>query len=68
MRRKCQNIRFTFTQKYSSSVMQHRLGYLFILNGLQEFLSTADILTPVSTDHSPVLFSFSKEKAKFDVL
>ena len=34
----------------------------FILNGLQEFASTADILAPISTDHSPVLFSLSQGK------
>ena len=33
------------------------LGYVFISNGFQEFLSTIDILTPISIDLSPVLFS-----------
>ena len=31
-------------------------------NGLHEFTSTTNILAPISTDHSPVLFSLSKEK------
>ena len=53
---------FTFTQQHSSGFIQRRLDYFFILNGLQEFASTADILAPISTDHSPVLFSLSKEK------
>ena len=34
----------------------------FISNGPQEFASSADILAPISTDHSPVLFSLSQEK------
>ena len=53
---------FTFTQQHSSGFIQRRLDYFFILNGLQEFASIADILAPISTDHSPVLFSLSKEK------
>ena len=44
---------FAFTQQHSSD---------FISNGLQEFASTTDILTPISTDHSPVFFSLSQEK------
>ena len=53
---------FTFTQQHSSGFIQRRLDYFFISNVLQEFASTTDILTPISTDHSPVLFSLSKEK------
>ena len=34
----------------------------FISNGLQEFASTTNILAPISTDHSPLLFSLSQEK------
>ena len=34
---------------------------MFIANTLQEFVTMKEILTPISTDHSPVLFSFSKE-------
>ena len=54
--------RFTFTQKHSSDFIQRRLGYILISNNLQEFVTMTDILTPISTDHSPVLFSLSKEK------
>ena len=53
---------FTFTQQHSSGFIQRRLDYFFISNGLQEFASTTDILTPISTDHSPVFFPLSKEK------
>ena len=53
---------FTFTQQHSSGFIQRRLDYFFISNGLQEFASTTDILTPISTDHSPVFFSLSQEK------
>ena len=53
---------FTFTQQHSSGFIQHRLDYFFISNGLQEFASTTDILTPVLTDQSPVVFSLSQEK------
>ena len=53
---------FTFTQQHSSGFIQCRLDYFSILNGPQEFASTTDILTPISTDHSPVLFSLSQEK------
>ena len=53
---------FTFNQQHSSGFIQRRLDYFFISNGLQEFASTADILTPISIDHSPVLFSLSQEK------
>ena len=35
---------------------------IFISNGLHEFASTTEILTPISTDHSPVFFSLSQEK------
>ena len=52
--------RFTFTQKHSSVFIQRTLD--LILNHLQEFVTMTDILTPISTDHSLVLFSLSKEK------
>ena len=54
--------RFTFTQKHSSGFIQRRLDYILISNNLQEFVTMTDILTPISTDHSPVLFSLSKKK------
>ena len=53
---------FTFTQQHSSGFIQRSLYSFFISNGLQEFVSTTDILTPISIDHSPVLFSLSQEK------
>ena len=51
-----------FAQNYSSGFTQRRLDYIFILNTLQEFVTISEILTPISTDHSPVLFSLSREK------
>ena len=35
---------------------------MFISNTLQNFVTKAEVLTPISSDHSPVLFSLSKEK------
>ena len=55
-------IKATLTQQHSSGFIQRRLDYFLISNGLQEFASTKDILTPISTDHSPVFFSLSQEK------
>ena len=52
--------RFTFTQKHCSGFIQRRLDYIFISNTLQELVTTTEILTPISTDHSPVIFSLSK--------
>ena len=43
-------------------MIQRRLNYILILNTLQEFVTMTEILTPISTDHSLVLFPFSKEK------
>ena len=54
--------RFTFTQQHKSAFIQRRLDYIFISNGLQEFVFTTDILTLFSTDHSPVLFYLTNEK------
>ena len=54
--------RFTFTQKHYLGFIQRRLDYILISNTLQEFLTMTDILTLISTDHSPVLLSLSKEK------
>ena len=54
--------RFTFTQKHSSGFIQRRLDYILISNNLQEFVTMTDILTPISTDHSSILFSLLKEK------
>ena len=59
--------RFTFTQKHFSGFIQRRLDYILISNTLQEFLTMTDILTPISTEHSPVLVSLSKEKVTIRV-
>ena len=58
---------FTFTQQHSSGFIQRRLDYFFISNGLQKFASTTDILTPISTNDSPVLFSLQREKVILEV-
>ena len=52
--------RFTFTQKHSSGFIQRRLDYIFTPNSLQELGTTTEILTPISSDHSAVIFSLSK--------
>ena len=54
--------RFNFTQKHSSGFIQRRLDYIFILNTLQELVTTTEILTSISIDHSHVLLSLSKGK------
>ena len=54
--------RFTLTQKHSSGFIQRRLDYILISNPLQEFVTITEILTPISTDHSPAVFALSKEK------
>ena len=53
---------FTFMQKHSLGFIQYRFDYILISNTLQEFVTMTEILTPISTDNSPVLFSLSKEK------
>ena len=52
--------RFTFTQKHSSGFIQRILGYILISNTLKELITMSEILTPIGTDHSPVLFSLSR--------
>ena len=51
---------FPFTQKHSSGFIQRRLDYIFNSNTIQELVTTTEILTPISTDYSPVPFSISK--------
>ena len=58
--RNTKSTRFTFTQKHSSGFIQRSLDYVLISNILQEFVTITEILTPISTDHSLVLFSLSK--------
>ena len=53
---------YTFRQKYVSWVLQRRLDYFFISNNIQEFILDTDIIPAISSDHSPVLISFSKDK------
>ena len=50
----------TFTQQHSSGFIQRRLDYIFISNTLQKLITTTEILTPISTDHFPVILSLSK--------
>ena len=50
---------FIFIQKCSSGFIQLRPDHIFISNTLQELLTTTEILNPISTDHSPVIFSLS---------
>ena len=50
----------TFTQQHTLGFIQRRLDYIFISNTLQELVTTTEILTPISTDHSSVIFSLSK--------
>ena len=38
---------FAFTKKHSSGFTQCRLDLIFISNALQEFVTTAEILTPI---------------------
>ena len=51
---------FTFTQKHSSGFNQRRLDYILISNTPEELVTTTEILIPILTDYSPVIFSFSK--------
>ena len=44
---------YTFRQKHVSGFLQRRLDYFFISNNIQEF---------ISSDHSPILISFSKDR------
>ena len=56
------NLNFlTFTEKHSSFI-QRRLDYILILDTF-EFLTMTEVLAPISTDHSLVLFSLSKDKS-----
>ena len=45
-----------------SGFLQRRLDYFFISNNIQEFILDTDIIPAISSDHSPILISFSKEK------
>ena len=48
--------RFIFRQKHNSGFTQRTLYYFLVSNILQESIKNTDILTSVSTDHSPIFF------------
>ena len=50
----------TFKQQHVTGFIQSRLDYFLVSNNLQEFTKKTDILTVLSTDHSPIFFSLSK--------
>ena len=54
--------RFTFRQKHASGFIQRRLDYFFVSNSLQDAITHADFFAALSTDHSPVTISISKNK------
>ena len=53
---------YTFRQKHVSGFLQRRLDYFFISKNIQEFILDTKIIPAISSDHSPILISFSKEK------
>ena len=53
---------YTFRQKHLSGFLQRRLDYFFISNNIQEFILDTDIIPAISSDPSPILIFFSKEK------
>ena len=53
---------YTFQQIQISGFFQRPLDYFFISNNIQEFVLDADVIPAISSDHSPILISFSKEK------
>ena len=52
--------RYTFRQQHVTGFIQKRLDYFLVSNNLQESINKMDILTALSTDHSPIFFSLSK--------
>ena len=53
---------FTFRQNQSTGFIERRLDYIFVSNCLQEFVNY-NVLPAISTDHSPVLTSFSNDNS-----
>ena len=51
-------------QKPVSGFLQGRLGYFLISNNIQELKVDNKTILAISSDHSLILFSFSKEKQK----
>ena len=53
---------FTFRQKHASGFILRRLDYFFLSNSLQDVITHADFFATLSTDHSPVTISISRNK------
>ena len=53
---------FTFRQKHASGFIQRRLGYFSILNIVKGVVTHTDFFAALSTDHSRVTISISKNK------
>ena len=49
--------KFTFRQSHFSGILQKRLDFIFVSNGLQYLIKDVDIGTALSSDHSPVKMS-----------
>ena len=52
---------FIFKQNHSTGFIERRLDCIFVSNCLQEFVNYTDVLSAISTDHSPVLISLSND-------
>ena len=59
--RNLESRQITFNRQLSSGFIQQRLDYIFISVTLQELVTTTEILTPILTNHSPVIYSLSNE-------
>ena len=59
---KIQNLktkRFTFRQHHATRFIQRRLDYFFISHQLQDTTKKTDILCVFTSDHSPLIFTWS---------
>ena len=54
--------RYTFRHQHITGFTQRRQDYFLVSNNLQESSNKTDILTALSTDHSSIFFSLSKNK------
>ena len=52
--------RYTFRKQHVTGFIKRRLDYFLVSNHLQESINKTKILTTLSTDHSPIFFSLSK--------
>ena len=52
--------RKTFRQQHVIGFVQRRLDYFLVSNNLKESINKMDILTTLSTNHSPIFFSLPK--------